>query len=67
MVDTQVQTMVFMMAALVIGAVIFGGTTLAYFIGKRPSTPPCTATEAPRRGPRDAAGEHEAEPRREAA
>lgn len=37
MLDAQLQTVMLGVAALVIGAVIFGGTTLAYFMGNRPS------------------------------
>ena len=37
MLDTQLQTVMFLVGALVVGVVIFGGTTLAYFMGSRPS------------------------------
>ncbi len=30
------EVVTFIIAAVVIGAVVFGGTTLAYFLGKRP-------------------------------
>ena len=38
--NPQSETVTFVLFALVIGAVIFGGTTLAYFLGKRRSDPP---------------------------
>lgn len=39
MLDPYAQTVTFVLFALMIGVVIFGGTTLAYFLGKRRSHP----------------------------
>jgi hypothetical protein len=45
--DPQSETVTFVLFALVIGAVIFGGTTLAYFLGKRRSDPPSSPPARP--------------------
>lgn len=45
--DPQSETVTFVLFALVIGAVIFGGTTVAYFLGKRRSDPPSSPPAGP--------------------
>lgn len=47
MLDPQSETVTFVLFAVVIGAVIFGGTTLAYFLGKRRSDPPAAPPARP--------------------
>lgn len=57
--EVQLQAVMFAVAATVIGLVIFGGTTLAYFMGKRgsrqersgvPSPAPTPTQQAPSTG-----------------
>lgn len=67
MMGAQIQTMVFVVAALVVGAVIFGGTTLAYFKGKRPSHAAPVAVEPWRRGSGGMVVEHDADAQPDAA
>ncbi len=44
--NAQMETLIFVVVALLVGVVIFGGTTLAYFLGLRRSDPPAD----PRKG-----------------
>ena len=65
--DVQLQTVMFVLAALVIGAVIFGGTTLAYFLGKRRSQTALVSVGRPHQGVDDAGVDHDVRPSRKAA